>query len=194
MGAVIKKHILLASLVSAVLALALLAGLIWYSNRAPELGGSFSANFNSQTWNFNDDPKPLTLLYIGYAKCPDVCPMALSYSSQAFASLSEKEKAKVRLVFLSVDYEHDTPASVATYAQQFNPTFIGLTGSKEQIDSVVNLFKASYIVEKDAKSYLGYSISHTDRIYFLNKKGIVLDTLPNPRSADSIVEKIKENL
>lgn len=194
MGAVIKKHIILASIVSTALALALLAGLIWYSQRPPELGGTFSANLNGQIWNFNDDPKQLTLLYIGYAKCPDVCPMALSYSSQAFASLSEKEKNKVRLVFVSVDYEHDTAASVATYAQQFNPGFIGLTGSKEQIDNVVNTFKASYIVEKDAKSYLGYSISHTDRIYFLNKKGIVLDTLANPRSAESIVEKIKENL
>lgn len=120
--------------------------------------------------------------------------MALSYSSQAFASLSAKEKENVRLVFLSVDYEHDTAESVATYAKQFNPEFVGLTGSKEQVDTIVNLFKASYIVEKDAKSYLGYSISHTDRIYFLNKKGIVLGTLPNPRSSDSIVQKIKENL
>ena len=102
--------------------------------------------------------------------------MALSYSSQAFASLSAKEKENVRLVFLSVDYEHDTAEAVATYAKQFNPEFVGLTGSKEQIDNIVNLFKASYIVEKDEKSYLGYSISHTDRIYFLNKKGIVLDT------------------
>lgn len=120
--------------------------------------------------------------------------MALSLTSQAFASLSEDQKKNVRLIFMSVDVEHDTPANVAAYAKNFDATFIGLSGTKENIDTAVKLFAASYIEEKDPNSYLGYSISHTDRIYFLDKHGIVLDTLPNPRSADSIVQKIKENL
>ncbi|MBO9667200.1 MAG: SCO family protein [Bdellovibrio sp.] len=189
-----KKHILLSSLFAALLALAVLSGVIWYSNRQPELGGTFSANYNGQDWNFKDDARKMNLLYIGYAKCPDVCPMALSYTNQAINLLSDNERKNVRVIFLSVDVEHDTPAAVATYAQQFNPEFIGISGSRVIVDTIVNLFKASYVEEKDAKSYLGYSISHTDRIYFLNKKGIVLDTLPNPRSAESIVQKIRENL
>jgi protein SCO1/2 len=181
-------------LFSAVLAIALVFALNWYQNRQPELGGDFHANFNGTSWKFSEDAKKLNLLYFGYAKCPDVCPMALTYTSQAFKSLTEEQKKNIRLIFVSVDVEHDTPANVAVYAQQFDPTFIGLSGTKQNIDDAVRTFAASYIEEKDAKSYLGYSISHTDRIYFLNKKGIVLDTLPNPRSADSIVQKIKENL
>ncbi|WP_413557112.1 SCO family protein [Bdellovibrio sp. HCB209] len=179
---------------SAVLAIALLFALNWYQNRQPELGGNFQANFNGTSWNFSDEPKSLNLLYFGYAKCPDVCPMALSFTAEAFKGLTDEERKNVRMIFVSVDVEHDTPANVATYAQQFNPDFIGLSGTKENIDTAVHLFAASYIEEKDPKSYLGYSISHSDRIYFLNKKGIVLDTLPNPRSAESIVTKIKEHL
>ncbi|WP_413574578.1 SCO family protein [Bdellovibrio sp. HCB290] len=194
MGDIIKKHIILASIFSAALAIALLFALNHYQNRQPDLGGDFQANFNGTTWKFSDDPKKLNLLYFGYAKCPDVCPMALSYSSQALKSLTDKERENIRLIFVSVDVANDTPANVATYAQQFDPAFIGLSGTKENIDFAVHQFAASYIEEKDPKSYLGYSISHTDRIYFLNKKGIVLDTLPNPRSAESIIEKIKENL
>ncbi|QDK45645.1 SCO family protein [Bdellovibrio sp. ZAP7] len=190
----IKKHIVLASLVSAALAVTLVFALKWYQNRQPELGGDFQANYNGSSWKFSDDPKKLNLLYFGYAKCPDVCPMALTYTSQAFQSLTENQKKNVRLIFISVDVEHDTPANVAVYAQNFDPSFIGLSGTKQNIDTAVKTFAASYIEEKDTKSYLGYSISHTDRIYFLNKNGIVLDTLPNPRSADSIVQKIKENL
>lgn len=120
--------------------------------------------------------------------------MALSFSAQAVQQLTEKEQKNMRMLFLSVDVDHDTPADVATYAEQFNKNFIGLTGSKEQVDSIVSLFKASYIVEENPKSYLGYSIAHTDRIFFLNKKGLVVDTLPNPRSAEEIVAKIKEHL
>ncbi|WP_246845588.1 SCO family protein [Bdellovibrio sp. ZAP7] len=179
---------------SAALAVTLVFALKWYQNRQPELGGDFQANYNGSSWKFSDDPKKLNLLYFGYAKCPDVCPMALTYTSQAFQSLTENQKKNVRLIFISVDVEHDTPANVAVYAQNFDPSFIGLSGTKQNIDTAVKTFAASYIEEKDTKSYLGYSISHTDRIYFLNKNGIVLDTLPNPRSADSIVQKIKENL
>ncbi|MNJ96776.1 hypothetical protein D3C87_145090 [compost metagenome] len=162
--------------------------------RQETFGGPFEANYEGTPWSFNSDIKTLNLLYIGYAKCPDVCPMALSFSSQAFEQLTEKQKSKVRLIFLSVDVEHDTPESVATYARQFYPSFIGLTGTKEQVDKIVSLFKASYMVEENPKSYLGYSIAHTDRIFFLNKKGHVLDTLANPRSADAVLEKIRENL
>lgn len=179
---------------SAALAIGLLFALNWYQNRQPELGGDFPANYNGTSWKFSDDPKKVNLLYFGYTKCPDVCPMALSFTAQAFKDLSDKGKQNVRVIFVSVDVAHDTPANVATYAQQFDPAFIGLSGTKENIDAVVNKFAASYIEETNEKSYLGYSISHTDRIYFLNKKGIVLDTLPNPRSAESIVAKIKEHL
>ncbi|WP_413584192.1 SCO family protein [Bdellovibrio sp. HCB274] len=194
MGDIIKKHIILASIFSAFLAIALLFALNHYQNRQPELGGDFQANYNGASWKFSDEPKKLNLLYFGYAKCPDVCPMALSYSAEALKFLTDKERENIRLIFVSVDVANDTPENVAVYAKQFDPGFIGLSGTKQSIDFAVHQFAASYIEEKDPKSYLGYSISHTDRIYFLNKKGIVLDTLPNPRSAQSIVEKIKENL
>ncbi|WP_413581631.1 SCO family protein [Bdellovibrio sp. HCB288] len=194
LGALIKKHILIASIISAALAVGLLFALNYYQNLQPELGGDFQANYNGTSWKFSDDAKKLNLLYFGYAKCPDVCPMALTYASQAMKSLTDQERQKIRLIFVSVDVANDTPANVAVYAQQFDPSFVGLSGTKENIDTAVHQFAASYIEEKDPKSYLGYSISHTDRIYFLNQKGIVLDTLPNPRSAESIIEKIKENL
>lgn len=50
------------------------------------------------------------------------------------------------------------------------------------------------MLEKNPKSYLGYSIAHTDRLFFLNKKGYVIDSISNPRSADEILLKIKEHL
>lgn len=167
---------------------------LWSATKEPRSGGDFSLQFKDQSWTLSKNAKPLNLLYIGYAQCPDVCPMSLSFSASAFKKLSEKEKNNVQLVFVSVDAEHDTPEAVATYAAQFFPEFIGLTGTREQIDQTIKPFGASYIVEKDAKSYLGYSIAHTDRLFFLDKKGYVIDYIPNPRSSEMILEKIKEHL
>lgn len=171
-----------------------LFGFLWYTNKGPQLGGDFTLNHNGQPWSFSAHAKKINLLYIGYAKCPDVCPMALSYSAGAIQQLNPDESQKIQLIFISVDVAHDTAEAVATYAQQFNPQFIGLTGTQVEIDKTLKAVGASYLVEENKKSYLGYSIAHTDRIFILDKKGYVIDTVPSPRSADEILEKIKESL
>lgn len=188
-----KKQFFIAAFVAAILAIAVTFG-IKYVQQGPRLGGDFELNHKGQPWKLSDHKKPLSLLYIGYAKCPDVCPMALSHTAAAFKALTAAEKEDVQMIFISVDAAHDTPEAVATYAAQFDPGFIGLTGTQEQIDATIKPFGASYMVEENKKSYLGYSIAHTDRLYFINKKGYVLDMISSPRSLDEITQKIKENL
>jgi protein SCO1/2 len=188
-----KKQFSIAIIVSALLAAAVTFG-IKYANRGPQLGGDFTLNFQGQPWTLTEHKKDLSILYIGYAKCPDVCPMALSHTAAAFKTLSEKELSNVQMIFISVDAEHDTADAVSVYAAQFDKSFIGLTGTKEQIDAAIKPFGASYMVEENKKSYLGYSIAHTDRLYFLDSNGRVLDMISSPRSSDEITQKIKENL
>lgn len=155
------------------------------------VGGNFTANFNGNEWVYSDNTNKINLFYIGYVNCPDICPITLSSVNVAYNKLSEEEKNLVNVIFLSVDHENDTPEEVAEYTAQFSPSFVGLSGSKEQIDKIVDLFQASYIVEKDEKSYLGYSIMHTDRLWFLDKDGKSKDVILNPRLSDEILLKIK---
>lgn len=171
-----------------------IAVLLWSALREPCLGGDFELTERGRPWTFSVQPKKLNILYIGYAKCPDVCPMTLAFTAEAFRGLDETERKNVRLLFLSVDRDNDRPDDVADYAAQFFPDFIGLSGSREQIDKTVSMFNASYIVEKNPKSYLGYSIVHTDRLFFLNSAGIQIATIPTPRSSELILKTIKENL
>lgn len=188
------KKVFLGLLTVLGLTLLVVMALITYMQREPQFGGDFEVTYRGEPWRFAPNSKKLNLLYIGYKNCPDVCPMALSYTSQAIKQLSEQERKQVQVLFLSVDHEHDDPQDVAQYASQFYPDFLGLSGSREQIEQAVSVFKASYIVEENKKSYLGYSISHTDRIYFLNSKGIVLKMISSPRDSDLILQYIKEIL
>ncbi len=168
---------------------------IWQTMKGPAFGGDFTLTFRGHSWTFSSEPKKLNLLYFGYTKCPDVCPMSLSYAGGAFSMLKASELKDVRFIFLSVDQSHDKPDEVADYASNFFPEFVGLSGSKEQIDKTIALFPASYILEENPKSYLGYSISHTDRIFFLNSKGIVIDSVSGSKDgADAIYKTIKEHL
>lgn len=173
---------------------ALFFGFVSYVQNQNTVGGDFELTYKDEPWKFSDHSKKLNLFYIGYAKCPDVCPMSLSVASDAFKELNARQKKNIQLIFLSVDHENDNPEEVAKYAQQFNPEFVGLSGSKEQIDQAVSLFHASYLLEKTPDTYLGYSISHTDRFFFLNSKGRVEAMIANPRSKDEVLNVIKETL
>lgn len=190
------KYVLLALGASVLLAAILVFVMmeVMKGQAEPSYGGDFTLSFRDQSWNFSDHTKKLNVLYIGYAKCPDVCPMSLSVAAQAFQKLSEKELQKVQLIFVSVDHENDTDTEVANYAQQFFSEFVGLSGSEDQIKKTVSQFYSSYLLEKDPNSYLGYSISHTDRLYFLNTKGMVVSTIPNPRDADEVFKMIRKKL
>ncbi len=181
-------------IVALVLTGGLIGGWSYYLLKQPSAGGDFTLNHGGQNWHFGSRAKSLNLLYVGYVKCPDVCPMSLSFASQAFQKLSVEEKSKAQLIFISVDVDHDTAQSVAEYAQQFDPSFVGLTGAREMIDQTIRSVGASYVVENAPGSYLGYSVAHTDRLFFLDSKGRVIDTIPNPRSSELIVEKMKEHL
>lgn len=189
-----KKELLLITLVSLILSAAIVSGVVWYGSRTPTMGGDFTLNYRGKDWNLSQNAKKLNLVYVGYAKCPDVCPMSLSYAAQAFRKLQVEDLEKVQFIFISVDVDNDTPDSVADYADQFFSQFVGLTGTRGPIDQTIGAIGASYMVEKDPKSYLGYSIAHSDRIFFLNKKGIVIDTIPGLRSDEVLLEKLKEYL
>lgn len=190
------KTVLQALGISVILAVGLVTVLVILMQEQvePSYGGDFTLSYQDEPWSLSDHSKKLNVLYIGYAKCPDVCPMSLSVAAQAFQKLSDKELKNVQLIFVSVDHENDTDAEVAHYAQQFFPEFVGLSGTEEQLKKTVSQFYSSYLREEDPSSYLGYSIAHTDRLYFLNSKGMVQASIPNPRNVDEIFKMIRTKL
>jgi protein SCO1 len=74
----------------------------------------------------------IVLLSFGYTFCPDVCPTTLVELSQVRTRLGEAAK-RVQVAFITLDPERDTPERLRAYTSAFDPTFIGLTGSEEQL-------------------------------------------------------------
>ena len=76
----------------------------------------------------------LTLLYFGYTNCPDQCPVYLSTVSAARNAVGVGPGSRPQVLFIGIDLKRDTPARLKQYLGAIDPTFIGLTGTKEQID------------------------------------------------------------
>ncbi|MCX8060556.1 MAG: SCO family protein [Aquificaceae bacterium] len=107
----------------------------------------------------------IVLLFFGYTNCPDVCPAALDTMAKVMKSLKE-EASRVQVLFVSVDPERDTLEVLRGYVPYFHPTFVGLTGSKEEIKKTAQEYKA-YYRKVEGGSAAGYLVDHTATIYLI---------------------------
>jgi cytochrome oxidase Cu insertion factor (SCO1/SenC/PrrC family) len=133
----------------------------------------------------------LMIVYFGYTFCPDVCPADLMSISQALEALGQAAEG-VRPVFITIDPERDTKV-LAEYLAAFHPSFVGLTGSAEDIRKVANSYKAFYVKVPGERSG-EYSIDHTGAIYLMGRGGEYLGFLPPQTSPGRLTEVLRKYL
>ncbi|CAH8664415.1 unnamed protein product [Dicrocoelium dendriticum] len=135
----------------------------------PSIGGDFNlVDHNGKRCNLNSFRGKWILMYFGFCRCPDICPEQLQRLVEIGdrIALTGHQKRPLIPVFVTVDYERDTPDVVAAYVKEFSPYLVGLTGSKEEIDSLAKLYRIYYSAgPKDEEGdyinidYLGVQVS-----------------------------------
>lgn len=114
----------------------------------------------------------VVLFFFGFTHCPNVCPTTLTNLAGAYDALAPADRDRVRIVFISVDPRRDTPAQLKKYLSYFDPAFVGLTGSKEEIDRATGAFGAAYaFVHRPGDPPDDYSVMHSANAYLVNPKG-----------------------
>jgi protein SCO1/2 len=78
----------------------------------------------------------LTFLEFGYTHCPDVCPVHMANLAAVMARLTPSDRMRISVVFVSIDPDRDSAAVLRNWLDAFDPAFIGLTGTREQLDSL----------------------------------------------------------
>jgi protein SCO1/2 len=78
----------------------------------------------------------LTLLFFGYTHCPDVCPVHLANIAAALRTLAPEDRARVAVVFVTVDPARDTPERLRAWLDAFDPSFVGLTGPVDSVNAI----------------------------------------------------------
>lgn len=83
------------------------------------------------------------VLFFGYTHCPDICAPTLAKLAQLMQRLGD-DAARVQVLLVTVDPRHDTPERLAGFVPKFHPTFVGLTGTEEEIAAVAREYKVAY--------------------------------------------------
>ena len=127
---------------------------------------------------------PLTAIFFGFTNCPDVCPMTLNKMDIALDKLKNKKK-DIKVFFISVDPERDTPEVIKDYLSNFDNKFIGITGEPEKI---FLLYKSWGVMSKKIFLENGeYNIDHSTPVILL-KNGKFISMISH---RDDIKKSIK---
>jgi protein SCO1/2 len=108
-------------------------------------------------------------LFFGYTQCPDVCPTTMAELSEAKKQLGA-DGDKLQVVFITVDPERDTPKVLKAYMANFDPTFIGLVPTPEQLAQVAKDFKV-YYKKAEGATPTSYTMDHSAATYVYDPEG-----------------------
>jgi protein SCO1/2 len=129
-----------------------------------------------------------TLVFFGYANCPDVCPTALGDWTRVRKALGS-DTARVHFVFVTVDPTRDTPAVVARYVAQFDSTFVGVSTDSATTAEVQRAFGAASRREPAA---IGepYLVSHSAESFLVNDRNQLVVTYAMGAGWDAMASDI----
>jgi protein SCO1/2 len=163
--------------------------LVNVTGHLPDLGFSLQAD-NGSTVSGASFAGKTTLVFFGYTHCPDVCPETMARLMQALSQLGDDAR-DVRILFISVDPHRDTPQTLHTYVQAFDPQHVvGLSGSEKQIANLARRYRVAYQAERPDGDG-NYEVMHSSAIYVFDRTGRARLLATATDSADTIVSDLK---
>lgn len=121
---------------------------------------------NGQAVSLSEFEGKYIFLYFGYTYCPDLCPDTLSKLARVRQALGERAD-DVQVVMVTVDPDRDTAEVLAEYVAFFDPTYVGLTGTKEEIDAAGAPFGLFY-QKNEGSIASGYLVDHSTRTFLID--------------------------
>lgn len=134
------------------------------------VGGPFAmTDQNGRRVTEQDFRGKFMLVFFGYTYCPDVCPTELQVMAAAAMQLGAGAD-RLRLVFVSIDPERDTPAVVKSYVENFGAPITGLTGSAVDVATMAKAYRVFYR-KAPAENGKDYAMDHSSIIYLMGPDG-----------------------
>lgn len=126
------------------------------------------------SWSLTTEKAPLTLVFFGYTNCPDVCSQEMADITSALVRIPEEQRDDVEVVFVTTDPKRDSVPALERYLSAFDPAYVGVTGSAQDLTAMAEAFKAygaksgpggQGSPDSNNPGRSGYLVEHTDYTY-----------------------------
>lgn len=126
---------------------------------------------NGDPYDFRAETEgKIALLFFGYTYCPDICPIHMATLARAMDELDPAERARVEVVFVTVDPERDTPERLGGWLGTFDSTFVAVRGTEDQIEEALAFYR--YPPPERSAEGVVYTVGHPALIYAFTPDGL----------------------
>ena len=154
------------------------------------VGGPFMlTDQNGQAFSDRDLKGKPFLVFFGFTHCPEVCPTTLFEISEILRNLGP-DADRTAALFITVDPERDTPASMKDYLSSFDPHIRGLTGAADAVAAVAKEYRVYYKKVPTEKG--DYTMDHTAIVYLMDKDGRFVGPVNMRRTVDVAVAELRK--
>lgn len=101
----------------------------------------------------------LTLLYLGYTHCPDICPMHMLDLAKTLEAMDPEQVERIRVIFITTDPGRDDASAIRRWLDLFDESFVGLTIDDESLSGLLSFLGMPQIVKQDLGNGR-YSVNH----------------------------------
>ncbi|KAG5190320.1 SCO1 family protein [Tribonema minus] len=163
----------------------------------PNLGGPWTlVDMHGVPKTDKDYLGSYTLLYFGFAHCPDICPAELVKLGHILQEASKqlKRPVPVKPVFISVDPDRDSLRQLRFYAKDFHPDVDYLTGTKDQVAKAARAYRVYFSKSADHEEDEEYLVDHSIVMYLVNDAGAFVDFYTQRMGVPDCVERLVKEL
>ena len=124
---------------------------------------------NGQVRSLQDFKGKAVIVFFGYTQCPDVCPTSMAELAEV-KKLLGTDGDKLQGIFVTVDPARDTAEVLKAYMGNFDPSFLALIPTPEQLATVAKDFKV-YYKRVEGKTPSSYTMDHSAGSYLYDPQG-----------------------
>ena len=137
-----------------------------------------------------------SLLFFGYANCPDICPLTMSELAKAEELLLESGDTAFQGILVTADPERDTPQVLRRYVAAFSDDFVGVTGSVAALEAFARSLHAAFskaagAATEEQDSARGYWVDHSTHLAVVAPNGHHIGFVRAPFDARQIATLVR---
>jgi len=134
------------------------------------------------------------LIYFGFTNCAKVCPMQMTVMTKILQGLDKSGHSNlVTPILITVDPKRDSPEVMKKYVAHFDDRIVGLTGTKQEINTVLKTFNTFSVMAKKSNR-LSYDVIHPDFFYLVGPDGELKQHYANDQNSIQLTSNIRNKL
>ena len=134
-----------------------------------------------------------TLVFFGFTQCPHICPLTLQQTVEARRLITERGATPPRVLFVSVDPEHDTPQALGDYLGRFGEGYTGLTGAEDEIAELERWLDATHARAARPDAATG-AVDHSAYLYLIGPEGRLRERVQGVTAASTLAETLLRSM